>query len=154
MSSIWVDADACPNGIKTILYKAADRHAVKLTLVANHRISYPPSRFISSVLVEQGFDVADDYLVKQLSKGDLIVTSDIPLAADALEKGAQVVTPRGEEFTTQNIRERLNMRDFMDTMRSSGVHTGGPSAISNADKHSFGRVLDIWLNRRKNHNEK
>ena len=154
MSSIWVDADACPNGIKTILYKAADRHAVKLTLVANHRISYPPSRFISSVLVEQGFDVADDYLVKQLSKGDLIVTSDIPLAADALEKGAQVVTPRGEEFTTQNIRERLNMRDFMDTMRSSGIHTGGPSAISNADKHSFGRVLDIWLNRRKNHNEK
>ena len=154
MSSIWVDADACPNGIKTILYKAADRHAVKLTLVANHRISYPPSRFISSVLVEQGFDVADDYLVKQLSKGDLIVTSDIPLAADALEKGAQVVTPRGEEFTTQNIRERLNMRDFMDTMRSSGVHTGGPSAISNADKHSFGRVLDIWLNHRKNHDEK
>lgn len=148
-TSIWVDADACPNVIKNILFKAADKHSVKLVLVANHRLNLPPSRFISSVLVEKGFDVADDYLVSQLSAGDLIVTSDIPLASEALNKKANVVTPRGDEFTSQNIKERLNMRDFMDTMRSSGIHTGGPAALTNADKHSFARVLDIWLHKRK-----
>lgn len=149
MSSIWVDADACPNSIKSILFKAADRHSVKLVLVANHRMALPPSRFISSVLVSKGFDVADDYLVEQLQSGDLIITSDIPLAADALTKGANVVTPRGEEFTVQNIKQRLTMRDFMDTMRSSGIHTGGPATLSNADKHSFASVLDKWLSRRQ-----
>lgn len=147
MPTIWVDADACPNVIKNILFKAAQRHQIKLVLVANHQIHVPRSQFISFVRVSSGFDEADHYLVEKARQGDLIITSDIPLAADAINKGAQVVSPRGEEFTPNNIKERLNIRDFMDTMRSSGVHTGGPASLSNADKHSFARVLDMWLSK-------
>ncbi|MGI2260784.1 YaiI/YqxD family protein [Shewanella sp. GXUN23E] len=144
MVTIWVDADACPNPVKEILFKAAERLQVPLKLVANHSIRVPPSRFISCVRVEQGFDVADNYLVAQLQANDLVISSDIPLAADALKKGAYVVTPRGEPMTRENIGERLNMRDFFDTLRGSGIQTGGPAALSNQDKHAFSRQLDIW----------
>ncbi|BDM64522.1 UPF0178 protein YaiI [Shewanella sp. NFH-SH190041] len=145
MASIWVDGDACPNPIKAILFKAAERHRVKLTLVANHALSVPPSRYIATVRVSSGFDVADHYLVAQLEANDLLISADIPLAAEAIAKGGCVVTPRGEALTAANIGERLNMRDFFDTLRSSGIQSGGPAALSNQDKHAFARQLDIWL---------
>ena len=145
MVTIWVDADACPNPVKEILFKAADRMQTPLKLVANHLVKVPPSRYISSIRVEQGFDVADNYLVAHIQTGDLLISSDIPLAADALKKQAFVVTPRGEALTQDNIGERLNMRDFFDTLRSSGMHTTGPAPLSNQDKHAFSRQLDLWF---------
>ena len=142
---IWVDADACPNVIKEILFRAADRVAVQVTLVANQAIQIPRSRHIRSIQVASGFDVADNYIVQRAKAGDLVITADIPLASEAIDKGCLALNPRGELYTTENIRQRLNMRDFMDTMRSSGVDTGGPPAFSKADRMAFANQLDRLL---------
>jgi len=144
---IWVDADACPVVIKEILFRAADRTGVPVTLVANHPVRIPPSRFIKFLQVASGFDVADNEIVKQLSAGDLVITSDIPLAAEVIEKGACALSPRGELYSGDSIGARLNMRDFMDTMRASGIDTGGPPALSQSDRQSFARHLDTMLAR-------
>jgi uncharacterized protein YaiI (UPF0178 family) len=142
---IWVDADACPVVIKDILFRAAERVKIEVTLVANQSVQIPKSRYISFVHVAQGFDVADDEIVKRLSAGDLVITSDIPLAADVIEKGGVVLSSRGEMYTAENIKERLNMRDFMESLRSSGVDTGGPSAMSQGDRKAFANCLDRLL---------
>jgi uncharacterized protein YaiI (UPF0178 family) len=142
---IWVDADACPVVIKEILFKAAERTAVELTLVANQAMRIPPSRFIRFLQVSSGFDVADNEIVKRLTSGDLVVTGDIPLAAEVIEKGGLALSPRGELFTSDNIRARLNIRDFMDTLRGSGIDTGGPPALSQADRKNFADHLDRLL---------
>ena len=142
---IWVDADACPGVIKDILFRAAERTGVQLTLVANHSIPIPPSRHIKFLQVRHGFDVADNEIVKRLDAGDLVITGDIPLAADVIDKGAYALNPRGELYTANNIRARLNIRDFMETLRSSGIDTGGPSAMSQSDRKSFASHLDKIL---------
>ena len=142
---IWVDADACPGVIKEILFKAARRTGVQLTLVANQAMNTPPDKNITSLQVPQGFDVADDEIVKLTQENDLIITADIPLAAEVIEKGGQALSPRGELFTPNNIKGRLNMRDFMDTMRSSGIHSGGPPPLNNQDKQAFANQLDRIL---------
>lgn len=144
---IWVDADACPNVVKDILFRAAERKQIEMTLVANQLIKTPPSRFIKSLQVVSGFDVADDEIVKRLEAGDLVITADIPLAAEAIEKGGMALSPRGERFTPENIKPRLNMRDFLDTMRASGEHTGGPPPLNNSDKKAFADQLDRILAR-------
>ncbi|MBT8066882.1 MAG: YaiI/YqxD family protein [Gammaproteobacteria bacterium] len=144
---IWVDADACPVVIKEILYRAADRTHTKLVLVANQALQTPNSEFISTVQVPRGFDVADDEIVKRCEPGDLVITSDIPLAAEIIAKGGHALSPRGEMHTTENIRARLNMRDFLDTMRASGVDTGGPPAFSQRDRQDFANNLDRFLTR-------
>ena len=146
--TIWVDADACPVVVRDILFKAAERTKVKLTLIANQMVRVPPSRYISAVQVSSGFDVADNEIVRRANAGDLVITSDIPLAAEVIEKGALALSPRGELFTADNIRGRLMMRDFMDTMRSSGVHSGGAAAYSSADKQLFANQLDRYLAKR------
>lgn len=146
---IWVDADACPVVAKTILFRAATRTGVELTLVANQPISTPAATNIRSLQVPRGFDVADDEIVKRVEPGDLVITSDIPLAAEVIAKGASALTPRGEQHTKENIGAKLNMRDFMDTMRSSGVEmSGGPSAYGQRDKQAFANRLDQWLSKR------
>lgn len=142
---IWVDADACPGAIKEILFRAAERTGTQLTLVANQPLRTPPSRFISAVQVAAGFDVADNEIVRRAEANDLVITSDIPLAAEVIAKDGRALSPRGEKFTKGNIGARLNMRDFLDTMRSSGEHTGGPAAFSNADKKQFADQLDRIL---------
>jgi uncharacterized protein YaiI (UPF0178 family) len=142
---IWVDADACPVVIKEILFKAAERTETQMTLVANQQIRVPPSRFISSIQVSSGFDVADDEIVRRLDAGDLVITGDIPLAADVIEKGGQALNPRGELYTAENIKARLNIRDFMDTLRGSGIDTGGPPALSQTDRKVFADNLDRLL---------
>jgi len=147
IKTIWVDADACPRVIKEILYRAAERVRVTLTLVANQPLQTPRSRFIRSLQVRAGFDVADNHLVQQISPGDLAVTADIPLAAEVIAKGALALNPRGELYTEENIRQRLTMRDFMDTLRSSGVDTGGPASFSQADRQAFANQLDRLLAR-------
>jgi len=144
---IWVDADACPVVIKDILFRAAERTGVEVTLVANQAIRIPPSRNIKFLQVASGFDVADNEIVKRLGAGDLVITSDIPLAADAIEKGGHALSPRGQLYTTDNIRARLNMRDFMDTLRASGINTGGPPTLSQSDRKSFASELDKLLTR-------
>ena len=144
---IWVDADACPSVIKDILYKAAERTGVRLTLVANRVLSIPLSPHIKFLLVPSGLDVADNEIVKRLSVGDLVITSDIPLAAEVVEKGGYGLNPRGELYSVDNIRTRLNIRDFMDTLRSSGIETGGPSTLSNKERQSFANNLDKYLSR-------
>lgn len=146
--AIWVDADACPRVIRDILYRAAERCQVELTLVANQSIEVPRSRHIRMLTVSAGFDVADNEIARRAEPGDLVVTSDIPLAADAIAKHAEVVSPRGERFTPDNIRERLTMRDFMDTMRSSGLTSGGPPPLSPTDRQAFANALDSYLARR------
>ena len=142
---IWVDADACPVVIKEILYRAAERTGVSLILVANQPLRTPNSEVISTLQVPRGFDVADDEIVKRLDPGDLVITSDIPLAAEVIDKGGHALSPRGELHTTENIRARLNMRDFLDTMRASGVDTGGPPALSQRDRQAFANNLDRFL---------
>jgi len=144
---IWVDADACPVVIKEILFRAAERTGVQLTLVANQPVRIPPSRYIKFLHVAPGFDVADNEIVKRLGIGDLAITSDIPLAADVIEKGGYALSPRGELYSADNIRGRLNMRDFMDTLRASGINTGGPTALSQSDRKSFANELDKLLTR-------
>ena len=143
--AIWVDADACPNVIKEILFRAAERVQMPLTLVANQNIRVPPSRFIRSLRVPTGFDVADNEIVRLCSAEDLVITADIPQAADVLEKGAAALNPRGERCSPSTIREKLTMRDFMDTMRASGVQTGGPDSLSQRDRQQFAAELDKWL---------
>ena len=143
---IWVDADACPVVVREILFRAADRTGVQLTLVANQPLSTPPSGNINTLQVPRGFDVADDEIVRRLEPGDLVITSDIPLAAEVIEKGGHALSPRGELHTKENIGAKLNMRDFMDTMRSSGVEMGGgPSAYGQRDKQEFANKLDRFL---------
>ncbi|AKJ94766.1 hypothetical protein TVD_05000 [Thioalkalivibrio versutus] len=142
---IWVDADACPAVIKEILFRAAKRTGVPVTLVANQPMRTPPSKLIDSIQVGAGFDVADNEIVRRIGTGDLVITADIPLAADVIENGGQALNPRGELYTPDNIRERLSMRDFMDTLRSSGVETGGPAALGPRDRQAFGNALDRWL---------
>lgn len=139
---IWVDADACLVVIKEILFKAADRTKIAITLVANHYIRIPPSPFISFMQVSSGFDVADDEIVKRIDTNDLVITSDIPLADEVIDKGGIALSPRGELYTKENIKSRLNIRDFMDTMRASGVHTGGPPALNQTDRQNFANHLD------------
>jgi len=143
---IWVDADACPGVVKEILFRAAARTGVPLTLVANQPLSTPSTENITSIQVPRGFDVADDEIVRRVAAGDLVITGDIPLAAEVIEKGGHALSPRGEMHTTENIRARLNMRDFLDTMRSSGVEMGGgPAAFSQRDKQNFANELDRFL---------
>lgn len=143
--NIWVDADACPVVIKEILFRAAERKQVTTTLVANQFLRVPKSQYIHFLQVQSGFDVADNEIVRRVSAGDLVITSDIPLAAEAIEKGALALSPRGELHTADNIGPRLNMRDFLDTMRSSGVETGGPPALSQSDRQAFANHLDRIL---------
>jgi hypothetical protein len=142
---IWVDADACPRVIKEILFRAAIRTKISLTLVANQTLHVPPSPFIRSVQVPDGFDVADNEIVKRLVAGDLVITSDLPLAAEVIEKGGHVLSHRGEWFSAANIRPLLNMRDFMDNLRASGVQTGGPPPMSQSERQDFAGHLDRFL---------
>ena len=144
---IWVDADACPAAIREILFRAAQRAGVELTLVANQPVRTPPSRLIRSLQVPGGFDVADNEIVARVEAGDLVITSDIPLAAESIGKGAHALSPRGERYSPETIRDRLNMRDFMDTLRGSGVHTGGPPALDQRDRKAFADELDRFLAR-------
>ncbi|MFZ8142463.1 YaiI/YqxD family protein [Alteromonas macleodii] len=142
---IWVDADACPAVIKDILFKAARRTKLPLSLVANHSMSVPPDKRITLTQVPSGFDAADDYIVEKCEAGDLVITNDIPLAADVLAKNALALNNRGEEYDKSSIKQILGMRDFMETMRSSGEHTGGPKAFSQRDKQNFANALDRLL---------
>ncbi|MGF1682913.1 YaiI/YqxD family protein [Photobacterium minamisatsumaniensis] len=142
---IWVDADACPNVVKEILFRAANRVGVAVTLVANQFIRVPPSPHINSIQVEAGFDVADNYIVQHAEAGDLVITGDIPLADEIITKGAHALNPRGEMYTKDTIKQRLQMRDFMETMRSSGVQTGGPAPLNQADRQNFANKLDSFL---------
>ena len=145
MMQIWVDADACPNVIKEVLFRAADRTGMMVTLVANQPLKTPPSKFIRTLQVASGFDVADNEIVQRVEKNDLVITADIPLAAEVIEKGGIALNPRGERYTPDTIRERLNMRDFMDTMRASGIQTGGPNTLNQRDRQQFANELDKWL---------
>lgn len=142
---IWVDADACPVVVKEILLRAARRTGVQLTLVANQPVSVPRSPNIDMLRVKPGFDVADNEIVKRLEPGDLVITSDIPLAAEVIEKGGHALNPRGELYSADTIKARLNMRDFMDTLRASGINTGGPPALSQSDRQAFANHLDRLL---------
>ena len=144
---IWVDADACPLVIKEILFRAAQRTGVPLTLVANQPLRTPPAPNITSLQVAAGFDVADNEIVRRVAAGDLVVTQDIPLAAEVIEKGAHALNPRGEMYSADTIRARLTMRDFMDTLRGSGIHTGGPPALNQGDRQAFANELDRFLAR-------
>lgn len=146
---IWVDADACPAVIKEILYRVAERVQMQVTLVANQLLRVPPSRFIRAVQVPSGADVADKEIVRLLEPGDLVVTGDIPLASDVLNKGGYALNPRGEFYTHDNIAQMLTMRAFMDELRGSGVDTGGPAAFSQADRQHFANSLDRHLAKRK-----
>ncbi|MEW6992926.1 YaiI/YqxD family protein [Colwelliaceae bacterium MEBiC 14330] len=139
---IWVDADACPVVIKEILFKAANRAQIITTFVANHYMRVPPSPYINFIQVSSGFDIADDEIVNHVSMADLVITSDIPLADEVIEKSAIALSPRGELYSKENIKSRLNIRDFMDTMRASGAQTTGPSALSQADRQNFANHLD------------
>ena len=145
---IWVDADACPVVIKEILYRVAERTKLPLTLVANQWLKTPPYPSIRVIQVPKGFDVADNYIVDQAVAGDLVITADIPLAAGAIEKGALALNPRGELYTRENIKQTLDMRNFMETLRNSGVETGGPPAFNQADRQNFANQLDRLLAKR------
>ncbi len=146
--TIWVDADACPVVIKDILYRAAERASLQLMLVANRALHIPRSPWILMVQVAPGFDVADNHIVAAAALGDLVITADIPLAAAVVGKGANALNPRGELYTRDNVQGLLDMRNFMDTLRSSGVETGGPGALSNNDRQAFAKQLDFWISRR------
>ena len=145
---IWVDADACPGAVKEILFRAAQRTGISLTLVANHPLRTPPARHIRAIQVPGGFDVADNAIVERIAPGDLVITADIPLAAAVLDRGAHALNPRGEFYSEDNIRERLGMRNFMDELRSSGVVTGGPDAFGARDRQAFANQLDRFLAQR------
>lgn len=146
--TIWVDGDACPVVIKDILFRAAERTSTLVTFVANHALNLPKSKYLKMLQVSSGFDVADNEIVRRVAAGDLVVTSDIPLAAEVVEKGAIGLNPRGERYTVENIKATLNMRDFMDMMRSSGVDTGSTAVFSQADRQRFANSLDSWLAQR------
>lgn len=142
---IWVDADACPGVIKDILFRSAERTGLPMTLVANQSVRVPKIKNISFLLVRAGFDEADNEIVRLMSEGDLVITADIPLAADVINKGGLALNPRGELYSAENVRARLNMRDFMETLRSSGVNTGGPDALGQKDRQQFANQLDRLL---------
>ena len=142
---ILVDADACPKAIKDILFRVSERLRLTTTLVANHTLQIPPSRYVKFLQVESGFDMADTEIVNRLDVGDLVITSDSPLAYEVLCAGGHAINPRGELYTQDNINDRLNMRDFMDTLRSSGIDTGGPAALNSRDVQSFANQLDKFL---------
>ena len=142
---IWVDADACPVAIKEILFRAAQKRCCMTTFVANQRIKVPPSPYLQSRQVSSGFDEADQEIIRSASIGDLVITADIPLADSVISKGAYALSPRGERYTPENIKARLNMRDFMDTLRSSGLNTGGPPPLSLVDRKAFADQFDRIL---------
>ena len=144
---IWVDADACPGVIKEILFRAAERAEIHTTLVANAPLRIPRSQWIRTLQVPRGFDVADNHIVSAVEPGDLVITADIPLAAAVVEKNASALNPRGELYSKENVRELLDMRNFMDTLRGSGVETGGPRAFSHSDRQAFANQLDRLLAR-------
>ena len=146
---IWVDADACPAVIKDILYRAAERLQIPLTLVANKLLRTPPSKFIRALQVPQGIDVADSRIVKDLEAGDLVITADIPLASDVIAKGGHALNPRGEFYSPENIAERLALRNYLDELRGSGERTGGPAALDNTDRKRFADQLDRFLGKLK-----
>jgi uncharacterized protein YaiI (UPF0178 family) len=146
---IWVDADACPSAIKTILFRAAERARVELILVANRKLATPPSKFIRSVRVPDGFDVADRWIVEHVAQRDLVVTADVPLAADIVAKSALALNPRGELYTEDNVGECLAMRDLADELRSTGVPTAGPASFGKRDRQAFAKQLDRILARRE-----
>jgi uncharacterized protein YaiI (UPF0178 family) len=146
---IWVDADACPAVIKDILFRLADRLQIDVTLVANQLMRVPGSRFIRALQVPAGADAADAEIVARTSPGDIVVTADIPLAAQVLDKGGMPLNPRGEWYTKDTIAQQLTMRSFMDQLRGAGVDTGGPAAFSQADRQNFANALDRELARRK-----
>ena len=143
--NIWVDADACPVVVKDILFRAAQRTQIPLCLIANQFIKVPPSPYIKSLQVESGFDVADNEIVRKSKDGDLVITADIPLADEVIDKGCIALSPRGELFTKENIKGRLTMRDFMETLRSSGIQSGGPPPLSQSDRMKFANHLDRIL---------
>ena len=147
---IWVDADACPAVVREILFRAAERTGTELVLVANQPVQAPRSRRIRSVQVSAGVDIADDEIARRVAAGDLVITSDIPLAAAVIEKGAHALSPRGETYSAENIRDRLNLRDFMDTLRSSGIRAGGPPPLDQRDRKAFADQLDRLLAQRGN----
>ena len=144
---IWIDGDACPNAIKEILFRAAERTGISLTLVANHIVKVPPSRHISFLRVASGFDVADNEIVKRLAPGDLVITGDIPLAAEIIENQGQALNPRGELYTIDNIKARLTMRDLMESLRSSGIESGGQAPLNHSDRKAFADQLDKIVTR-------
>lgn len=145
--NIWVDADACPVAIKEILYRVANRAGIRLTLIANQMLRVPPSPWIRAVQVPSGFDVADQRIVNEVASGDIVVTADIPLAAQVIAKDVLVITPRGELLDKNNVQERLGLRDFMESLRSSGVEIGGPASFSAADRQAFANQLDRLLSK-------
>ncbi len=145
---IWVDADACPKAVKDIIFRAAERTKTTTFLVANQYLQVPPSRYIQFLQVNAGFDAADNEIVNRLKSGDLVITGDIPLANEVIEKGGHAINSRGERYTRDNIKERLNMRDFMDTLRTSGINTGGPSPLHSRDIQAFANQLDQILTQR------
>jgi hypothetical protein len=144
---IWIDGDACPNAIKDILFRAAQRTGISLTLIANHIVKVPPSRHISFLRVASGFDVADNEIVKRLAPGDLVITGDIPLAAEIIENQGQALNPRGELYTRDNIKARLVMRDLMESLRSSGIESGGQAPLTHSDRKAFADQLDKIITR-------
>ena len=144
---IWVDADACPAVIKDILYRAAERTRHPMTLVANQMLRTPHSAYIRALQVPHGIDVADSHIVRELKPGDLVITADIPLAADVIAKGGHALNPRGEFYTTETIQERLALRNYLDELRGTGVRTGGPETLSNTDRKRFADQLDRFLTR-------
>lgn len=146
---IWVDADACPRVIKEILYRAAERVKCELLLVANQSLVTPRSALIKSIRVAPGFDVADNYIAQHATQGDLVITADIPLAAEVLEKGAGALNPRGEIYRRETIRQKLTLRDFMDEMRGTGIMTGGPPPISQTDRRNFANALDRFMEKNR-----
>lgn len=143
--SILVDADACPVAIREILIRAARRWSIRVTFLANHHIRLPASPYLASIQVEQGYDVADQEIVRRMNPGDLVISSDIPLADEVIQKSGAVLSPRGELFTKENIKSRLNIRDFMESMRSSGIQSGGPPPLGASEKQAFANHLDRWL---------
>ena len=143
--TIWVDADACPKQIKAIMFRAAERTGISLCLIANQPMQVPLFKNITAVQVGQGFDVADEEIVRRAQQDDLVITSDISLADELITNGTQVLSPRGEMFSANSIKAKLNIRDFMDTMRSSGIYTGGPAQMSETDKREFANALDRYL---------
>ncbi len=145
MPTLWVDADACPKVARDIIVRAAERTDTPTWFVANHTIPLPPSRCVKSLAVSHGFDAADNEIVARIASGDLLLTSDLPLALEAIEKGAAVMTTRGEMLDKGNIKARVQMRDFMETLRASGEHTGGPKGYSDTDRREFANALDRWL---------
>ena len=147
--NIWVDADACPVAIKEILYRAAERAEIALTLVANKPLNVPRSRFIRSLQVQRGFDIADDEIAQRLAPGDLVITADVPLAAEVIARGGHAINPRGERYTADNVREHLAMRDLLAKLRETGVQTSGPAPLDQTDRKRFADQLDRFLTQQR-----